>query len=650
MTIKKSVIVLAVLCFFASVLAAPDPVLSSKGMTAFVETSSVITVNPTTPKGFLDVLSADLFAYPKETTQQKLLTTSTNPPVALANNRYHFEWQKPAMGNYVFSVSNTVQTRFQPSRIKKKIEFPLSSLPSSLAQYLNSTLIITSTDPAIVSQANALASGETDLFVVVTKIADWTKNNVNYNLSSLTADISQNASWVFQNKQGVCDELTSLFIALLRAVGVPARFVSGISYTNSPDFATNWGAHGWAEVYFPDVGWVPFDVTFGEYGWIDAGHIKMNDGIDSKEQAAYVQWRGRDVAVNVVGGQTKARLSEVQSSLNEEVRLSVSPARNPVSGTSYQLAEVVIENLEDYYIAPQVLFASVNEIDFLNPSERVVILKPRERKKEFWLLKVHDLPSQFVYSIPLAVYTLKSETASANFTVVRTAPAYDRMSMEQEIEADDISRSRTKNALSLACSTPRTWMYEYESMNATCVLKTTGRAETVSVCSRSTCREVFVESKKPSRVYFPVPFVGEGVHSFAVRIQDSASSIVTVDLRTPPAFALQVKPVPASIEFGQQVNIGWTITQKSFVPARDARTVLVVGSKETAFNLATDQAQAFEVALDANLLHAGTNNLVIGMNWTDENGKQYSQNKNVSLFLEANWWQTVWLWVTGLFG
>ena len=73
--------------------------------------------------------------------------------------------------------------------------------------------------------------------------------------------MTEPATWVYDNRQGVCDELTGLFISMLRELGIPARFVSGVSYTNLPEFAKPWGGHGWAEVWFPDVGWVPFDVT-----------------------------------------------------------------------------------------------------------------------------------------------------------------------------------------------------------------------------------------------------------------------------------------------------------------------------------------------------------------------------------------------------
>ena len=60
---------------------------------------------------------------------------------------------------------------------------------------------------------------------------------------------------------------------MLRSIGIPARFVTGTA--SSGTIAEGWGNHGWAEVYFPEKGWIPWDVTFGQYGWVDSSHLKL---------------------------------------------------------------------------------------------------------------------------------------------------------------------------------------------------------------------------------------------------------------------------------------------------------------------------------------------------------------------------------------
>ena len=62
-------------------------------------------------------------------------------------------------------------------------------------------------------------------------------------------------------KAGVCQDFAHLFIAVARAMGVPARYVSG--YIHSPkggDRATA-ASHAWAEAWVPGRGWIGFDAT-----------------------------------------------------------------------------------------------------------------------------------------------------------------------------------------------------------------------------------------------------------------------------------------------------------------------------------------------------------------------------------------------------
>ncbi len=72
--------------------------------------------------------------------------------------------------------------------------------------------------------------------------------------------------FLFDLKTGYCDYFASAMVVMSRAAGLPARLVLGYS---SGTFDAAQGkfiiradnAHAWAEVYFPDVGWVEFEPT-----------------------------------------------------------------------------------------------------------------------------------------------------------------------------------------------------------------------------------------------------------------------------------------------------------------------------------------------------------------------------------------------------
>ena len=60
-------------------------------------------------------------------------------------------------------------------------------------------------------------------------------------------------------KAGVCQDFAHLFIAVARAMGVPARYVSG--YIHTPGERVTAASHAWAEAWVASKGWIGFDAT-----------------------------------------------------------------------------------------------------------------------------------------------------------------------------------------------------------------------------------------------------------------------------------------------------------------------------------------------------------------------------------------------------
>lgn len=101
------------------------------------------------------------------------------------------------------------------------------------------------------------------------------KQNYPYNLEipefPETADTID--YFLFQQKQGYCEHFASAFVIMARSLGLPARFVTGYTagqYNPITGYfeVRSSDAHGWAEVYFPHQGWVPFDPTPGYVAYI----------------------------------------------------------------------------------------------------------------------------------------------------------------------------------------------------------------------------------------------------------------------------------------------------------------------------------------------------------------------------------------------
>lgn len=90
-----------------------------------------------------------------------------------------------------------------------------------------------------------------------------------YSLDSESTPADQDfVDWfLFEQETGYCVHFATAFVIMARAVGLPARWVKGftpgVPEGNNRYNVLNKHAHTWAEVWFDDYGWVPFEPTPG---------------------------------------------------------------------------------------------------------------------------------------------------------------------------------------------------------------------------------------------------------------------------------------------------------------------------------------------------------------------------------------------------
>jgi len=72
-------------------------------------------------------------------------------------------------------------------------------------------------------------------------------------------------SEVMEHRRGVCQDFAHLTIGCIRAMGLPARYVSGYLETLPPPgqekLQGSDASHAWLSVYVPEQGWIDFDPT-----------------------------------------------------------------------------------------------------------------------------------------------------------------------------------------------------------------------------------------------------------------------------------------------------------------------------------------------------------------------------------------------------
>ncbi len=137
-----------------------------------------------------------------------------------------------------------------------------------LKQYLEPAPLIQSDDPRIIREARKIAGGRftpghSDPKVVAMRL----EQAVNRMLKKKITFSVPNAVQVLETRQGDCNEHTVLYVALARALGLPARTAVGVVYLNGSFFY-----HAWPEVWLGR--WVAIDPTFGQVP-ADASHIRF---------------------------------------------------------------------------------------------------------------------------------------------------------------------------------------------------------------------------------------------------------------------------------------------------------------------------------------------------------------------------------------
>ncbi|MCT4684159.1 MAG: transglutaminase family protein [Roseicyclus sp.] len=84
-----------------------------------------------------------------------------------------------------------------------------------------------------------------------------------------------------EHGQGVCQDHAHIFIAAARAMGYPARYVSG--YLMMDDRIHQDASHAWAECHVEPLGWVGFDISNGISP--DTRYVRVATGLDYREAA-----------------------------------------------------------------------------------------------------------------------------------------------------------------------------------------------------------------------------------------------------------------------------------------------------------------------------------------------------------------------------
>jgi hypothetical protein len=162
------------------------------------------------------------------------------------------------------SGDTLVVTAEDPARLEASYRLPHSD--PSLQRETSPEPLIQSSDPRIQAQARSIVGRVRDPRRAAELLNEWVYRNL---AKEITVSVPS-AVQVLEARRGDCNEHTVLYVALARALGLPARTAAGLVYVDGRFYY-----HAWPEVYLD--GWVAVDPTFGQFP-ADAAHLRFTVG------------------------------------------------------------------------------------------------------------------------------------------------------------------------------------------------------------------------------------------------------------------------------------------------------------------------------------------------------------------------------------
>jgi transglutaminase-like putative cysteine protease len=171
--------------------------------------------------------------------------------------------------------------------------------PEGMDEYLRSTKLCDCDDVKLKGKAKEIIKGAKTPKEAALKVFYFTRNEIYFGIDY--PDVK--ASHTLKKRAGFCVTKTNLQIALLRAVGVPARchyvhltkeslkgIIPGFMYNKLPTAIV----HSWCECYLAE-NWVVCEALFDEAFYKGI----LREGLFTKEQIPTIDWNGETDLISV---------------------------------------------------------------------------------------------------------------------------------------------------------------------------------------------------------------------------------------------------------------------------------------------------------------------------------------------------------------
>ena len=157
--------------------------------------------------------------------------------------------------------------------IRKDFPAVEPAIPVEIQEYLKSTRFIP-TDGKVREIALSITNDKQKISEKARAVYQWVVENTVRDPDVKGCGTGE-VEKVLAQRGGKCADISSVFVSIARAAGVPAREVFGLRLGKKDEEDMTSGHHCWSEFYVPGYGWVPADAA-------DVRKIMLVDKLDLK--------------------------------------------------------------------------------------------------------------------------------------------------------------------------------------------------------------------------------------------------------------------------------------------------------------------------------------------------------------------------------
>ena len=281
---------------------------------------------------------------------------------------------------------------------------------------------------------------------------------------------------------------------------------------------------------------------------------------------------------------------------------------------------------------------------------KVILLRPKEKKKYFWKIRLTGKLSEgFLYTIPIMVYTTRNASSTVDFEVASNNPYYGLAEITSYVNEHDTQEEKVvQTDIDLECVADKQEILLGEKIAVTCEVSNKGNvARNVEVClDQCKSLEVGIAQKKQAEFEKELDEVGEKTITVTMGGQQEDLSVLVFDKA---GVSIINVDAPDQVRYDDEFPLIYSLKKSSFADVNNIR-VEIESATKTSFSV---ENLKDIINMDVKLRGSDIINdeVLITVSFEDKQGNSFENQQKVKISLvDLSLMQKISMFFKKLFG